>query len=480
MNTRFSPYENQRYDNENYPRVIQKLIKNILQLFNKTPKYEKYAVLSIVADVISKKELRKAGFTFSNTMHRTAKRKLNDDEIEDRVQFVPESKKLKGSDINEIIVDKLTQYSEQTCHLHRNQPVLNLQQSKNFIYKKMIEERPEIKLSKSQFYKLCPKNFKYSKKKTDMCDICVNGKKLKRRLGEASEDLRLEYYRQHIELNRDQKICYRQKIENLESNECIVLMDFKQKFKLGGGPVETSQVFYNQSQVSCLGFCVIYKVSGEVIRTYYNFLSEVISQDSHFVKNCLRKLEQENLRRFSNIHFWSDNAGHFRSSELKNYILRELQGKNYITSLNYFVEYHGKSDIDGHFGLLQRVFNSYERRNDMSSIYCVLHCFLEYFLEVNTDARFEIYEEPGRAELVQKLNIKDSKFYLSFFSDSNNVYGKSVSTFEGSGYRSLEHNVVLCQDKRESKYAPKPKLNEVWKVSPSQFKIMGNRVALKT
>lgn len=479
MSERYVSYANLNIDMEQYPIVIQQLIKNVLKLFNKTEKMERYAVLSIVADIFSKKDLRKSGFIFSNTMYKTSKRKLNEFEIEDRIIYQPESKKRKGDDIKDLIKDKLTQYSELTCKIHRNNPVFNLQQSKNYIYKKLIEENPGIKLCRSTFYKLCPKNYQYSKKKTDMCDICVNGKKLEKRLGENSQDKRIKFFKDHKELNQDQKSYYRQKIQNLEDDECIVVMDFKQNFKIGGGPVEKSQSFYNKSSISCLGFCVIYKVRGKVDRKYYNYLSEVITHDSYYVINCLRSLEKDNLEKFSKIHFWSDNAGHFRSEELRNYILLDIPTRNYTTSQNFFVEYHGKSDIDGHFGLLQKVFDEYERKYETYSIYSVLLCFWEYFLEVPTDAAFDLYEDPGRSPEVMKLKIKGHKQYMSFISDSDTIYGKSVSTFEESNYRKLSHKVVSSAEKRRNKYAPKLK-PDVWAVSSSQIETMEQRVALKT
>ena len=165
---------------------------------------------------------------------------------------------------------------------------------------------------------------------------------------------------------------------------------------------------------------------------------------------------------------------------MMNYILLELPNKKYHTSQNFFVEYHGKSDIDGHFGLLQKVFDQYERKNDILSIYFVTYCFWEYFLGVDTDAKFLIYEDPGREELIQKLQIKDAKQYMSFFSDSGILYGKSVSTFEGSTYRSLRHKVIRSKEERRNKYAPKLKPGEVWAVSPSLIKTMEKRVVLKT
>ena len=84
---------NQNKNDEIYYKIMtQNLVKNILKLFKKTDKYQKYQVLSIVADLISKKEVMKNGFDFSNTMFRTAKRKINDEEIEDIIKFKPESK----------------------------------------------------------------------------------------------------------------------------------------------------------------------------------------------------------------------------------------------------------------------------------------------------------------------------------------------------------------------------------------------------
>ena len=41
----------------------------------------------------------------------------------------------------------------------------------------MKSEHPEVKLSLSTFYKLCPNNYKKAQKKTDMCQICIKEKK---------------------------------------------------------------------------------------------------------------------------------------------------------------------------------------------------------------------------------------------------------------------------------------------------------------
>ena len=56
--------------------IIKKMIKNLLKLFNETDKNDKNSVLAVLSDVLPKRILKKEGFIFSNTMYRTAKRKL--------------------------------------------------------------------------------------------------------------------------------------------------------------------------------------------------------------------------------------------------------------------------------------------------------------------------------------------------------------------------------------------------------------------
>ena len=109
-------------------------------------------------------------------MYRTAKRKHFTIEKGDEV-VNQKTKKLKEIE-NELIINELKLHSEKSSKLYRNKPVYNLQESKLYIYKKIKKENPQVNLSLSKYYKLCPKNFQYSKKKTDMCDICINGKKL--------------------------------------------------------------------------------------------------------------------------------------------------------------------------------------------------------------------------------------------------------------------------------------------------------------
>ena len=120
----------ENYQNNSYSVITQKIIQNILKLFNKTPKREKYAVLAVLSDIMTKRDLRESGFTFSNTMFKTSKRKFNEVEIEDKLPYMPESKKKKDQSIIDIITEKLNQYSQESGRLRFNKPIYNLQESK--------------------------------------------------------------------------------------------------------------------------------------------------------------------------------------------------------------------------------------------------------------------------------------------------------------------------------------------------------------
>ena len=124
-----------------------------------------------------------------------------------------------------------------------------------------------------------------------------------------------------------------------------------------------------------------------------------------------------------------------------NYILLELLQHKLTTSMNFFVEYHGKSDIDGHFGHLQKAFKDYEKKRDILCLEDLLWCFNEHFSKVNTDVKFEIYEDPGRNNIIKKLSVKQPKIYLSFMSNYGKILGSSISTLENNKYQLIDYQI---------------------------------------
>lgn len=476
MNIRLTPYQYEKSKNLQYSIAIIKLVKNIKKLFDITPKYQKYTVLSLLTGIVDKKSLKSEGFNFSETMYRTAKRKINDDKIEKRNINIPESKKPKTELVKNMVINELKNHSEITSSFYYKQPVYNLQETKHQIFLKIKRENPVLKLSRTKFYELCPKNFQYRKKKTDMCDICVNGKKLIKKFGKNSKNEDICFYKNHLKLNKIQKENLQNKINKLEENECIVITDFKENFKIGGGPVELAQTFYNKSQITNLGFCVIYRKNDLVIKKYINYLSNVISHNSNFVKIAIGKLINKYLPMYKKIHFWSDNAGHFRSSELLKYILVDLCNNGIETSMNYFVEYHGKTILDGHFGLLQKVFNFNEKKEEITTIDQVIRIFKNEFFKYETEAYFESIDDIETQEYIEKIKINQPKSYLSFIQEKGAIFGNSVSNFIKEKYNKIKLKFIKIKEKRCVKYAPKLKNNNDWKISSLKRQIMDKRV----
>jgi len=163
-----------------------------------------------------------------------------------------------------------------------------------------------------------------------------------------------------------------------------------------------------------------------------------------------------------------------------NYILLELPNKNITTSMNFFVEYHGKSDLDGHFGHLQKAFKTYERIIDILSLEDLLRCFKQYFSKVDTDVAFEIYEDPGRKSIVKKLTVNQPKVYLSFMTRPGKILGNSVSTFQYNKYKNVDYKIIDKKETRKSKYAPEIKSRKEWVLSFSKMRVMGSIVVLLT
>ncbi|PVV00949.1 hypothetical protein BB560_004650 [Smittium megazygosporum] len=113
-------------------------------------------------------------------------------------------------------------------------------------------------------------------------------------------------------------------------------------------------------------------------RKYFNYLSENLTHDPFYVINCLKDLlSHEEFEKFRKIHLWSDSGAHFKNSDYIYAIFKELQsiymGKMF--SLNFLLENHGKSDVDGHFGVLSRWFRDAEKQQDILSIEDLVTCF---------------------------------------------------------------------------------------------------------
>ena len=133
-------------------------------------------------------------------------------------------------------------------------------------------------VSRATLYKYEPSNFQNPKRKTDMCEICVKYEKRKHLYFSPSGELNINFekeykvYQLHKKFADHQKNAYQHCESNLESDECIVIADFKQNIEIGSTPEGKNKEFYNKQPISVLGFGVIYLGSTGRKIVYFDYL----------------------------------------------------------------------------------------------------------------------------------------------------------------------------------------------------------------
>ena len=333
----------------------------------------------------------------------------------------------------------------------------------------MKEENPQLKLSLSGFYKIRGKNFKKPVKKTDICPICANGQLIEKKIRaeymkqyideEQIFELQQQYkaYKKHHKLAQYQREEHNKQIQSLDENACVVIMDFKQNLKIGGGRVETSRDFYTKSEITVLGFCVFIRKNEKLIKKQISFVSETLSHDTHFVKSAMKRLiEYKSLKDIEVMHFWSDCAYHFRSKELMYFFDQEFKkAKNTrMITMNFFVEYHGKSQVDSNFGVLTRWFNDGEKYTSIKTMDELICFFQRKALEDQnrkTEYLFVDFSPEKRAENYRKLNIKNIKTYLSFVFLEKESFCSHITTKNRNFYNILSKSYGIIKETRTTR-----------------------------
>lgn len=348
----------------------------------------------------------------------------------------------------------------------------SLAKTKKEIYENMILNK-EISISISTFYKLIPNNIIKSLKQTDMCNICNLKPRLEKnrnRCIELNRDIpenlkeNLNAINQHEKFFQHQNKQYSKDIKELDNSSCVIVMDFKENFKIGGGPIETNNCFYDKKPISLLGIAVVYKEFDSIKYEYHNFLSEILSHDSLFSGQCLVNLLKNNkFKRMKNIKVWTDNGNHFRSYEFLHYLFKDIP--NFVKAsikFNRFVECHGKSIVDGHFGVLSKLFRQKEKELYINSINDLKNIFEEEekrkenyrsFLSntvISQKAYFYIYERDARPKK-RYLEVKSLYVNLSHLMKDGELYSSPLTFDDIKDYTKVRFQVKSCDDIRETK-----------------------------
>ena len=241
------------------------ILNNVKKAYTNVKSDNKNFILSLVAYNDNKVLLRELGYKFTNSQFKNAiEKRVNENfNLLSYFRKVPQSKrKLNIFEINKIIY-YLDLYSRESSSKDIN--VKYLEYSKRFIYNKYINDQSTRKISYNTFLKYCPKNYKKGKKRTDVCGNCEIGKKFtninidKLNSNEMSEYIRnIDILNKHKQVVENQKWAYNYIVNNLDNESCVLILDFKENFKLSHGGNEISYDFYSKRQVSCMGAALIF------------------------------------------------------------------------------------------------------------------------------------------------------------------------------------------------------------------------------
>ena len=346
--------------------------------------------LRLVSTNLSRPELARTGWVVSKQRYATSRQPVTVRSPPPNCRPLPEPHKqtiLEFYDRNSQPAGNKTSYDPSIkCHL----PARTYSKTVLELFTQFRAEHPDILISYSSFWKLKPRHLKQSKRKVDMCDICVDAQSVEKIFKHAKVDesqdtfnelyhSTMELYNVHLEIASKQRQKFNDTRKNPGHDRAVIVCDFKENMVVGGcGPIEKESSFYNRTQVTLFG-AVVYahrkltiseKIQSSNKRNstekltkkratldkaykvqYVDYLSQILTHNALFVKDCLLDLTnrlkgaQNNIKIFD---FWFDCGNHFRNYELLNFLLRELKPIINATriTVNFFCEHHGKSPVD--------------------------------------------------------------------------------------------------------------------------------------
>ncbi|PVV00776.1 hypothetical protein BB560_004829 [Smittium megazygosporum] len=345
------------------------------------------SVLALVFQVYTIEQLKYFGFEFSSSQYYLFRKKASEENftLVDYERHSPTSK---------------TKVSDET-----KAKIRYLTKPKRDIYYELKKKHPEIQLSLKKI------------KKYDMAKGNENASL------EQIMQLRIatEEFKVHKQLALEQRRNFKEQIARLSA-------DFKENFKIGGGPIETTRDFYQKSQISDLCFCVLSKSGDLVQRRYYNFLPENLSHNSLYAINCLKYLlDRSKFQDFEEANLWSDSGPHFKNTDYLYSVCLELpqifSSKKF--KLNYSMENHGKSDVDDLLSDFREKAQVFRSVFDSSRNY-----------------HFQIYRKDAIRDLMIRAKV------------SSGLMECPLSLPDPSKYFNIDFRIKVKRDIRTNKYAP--------------------------
>jgi hypothetical protein len=285
------------------------------------------------------------------------------------------------------------------------------------------DQHPDIKCGRSSFYKYKPKNVKRPRSRFDVCTICKEADKHQEELQQrrdtpgsrmSIEEIEtLDGMKFHREMVSKRYLDAKHQLENIQEGQCILTMDFKANVTLGKGPQEDSRVWFSAPQRTIFGVAAYFKKGETVYKVMFTVISSILMHDTKTVIEILNScvLNHALFDYFSarQLIFWMDNApNHFRTKEmLAGFHDIQQQAAFDSVEVNYFAEYHGKSECDRHFGLISRIYTDHcskEISDDVETTDDFVRVYRDHLLEHGS----QVIPSVG-AQLGELLPLSDKK-----------------------------------------------------------------------
>lgn len=253
------------------------------------------------------------------------------------------------------------------------EPVFFRQCTVKEAYIRFMNRYPNIKCKRTTFHKYKPLNVKKPRSKQDCCPICKEAKVYLPIL-QASHSSKLtqadlkakKAYEDHLKVHAAQTRAYDSMLDLIQEGQAVMVMDFKANISLGKGPEEDSHVFFSAPQRTVFGAVVFFRKNDIIYKVNFTLISQVLVHDSRTLREMLRRhiLCHGVFKHFGAkiINVWMDNAPqHFRNFETMATFADLSEEFGVKINVNFFAEYHGKSECDRHFGLISRIYTEKTR-----------------------------------------------------------------------------------------------------------------------
>lgn len=188
------------------------------------------------------------------------------------------------------------------------------------------------------------------------------------------------------------------------------------------------------------------------------------------------------MKNFTSVSLWSDGGNHFRSREYIAGVFEELYFRlKKEVKLNYFAEYHGKSIVDGHFGLISQWLKEAMYYSDIKTISDLIKEFSKkdesrhkYNPKNEILPKFFFLEYKRKIRNVKEFySFENVKYYLSFFMFENELYASYFTFFRPENYIKIDFKKEIEVDLRPTKMShdfSKEKMNNIKTAVGSRIK----------